>query len=103
MYDVASALPYEMYLPKLRMAMRIGGEYLVDRIDGRCWRRFADENGFDPGDTVGRVDELAARTPASLAKAAQAGEVRALDSDLPNRLIERITARVSRCRDALAR
>jgi serine/threonine-protein kinase HipA len=83
--------------------MRIGGEYRVDRIGGRCWHRFATENGLDPAATIARIDELAARTPASLAKAAQAAEVRALDSDLPTRLIERVTARVSRCRDALAR
>jgi serine/threonine-protein kinase HipA len=103
MYDVASALPYDdMYLPKLRMAMRIGGEYRIERISGRHWRRFATENGLDPDATVARIDELAARTPASLAKSAQAAAVQALGSDLPTRLIEQVAARVPRCRKALA-
>src|SRR5262249_3216057 len=102
MYDVASALPYDdMYLPKLRMAMRVGGEYRIERIGGRHWRRLAVENGLDPDTTVARIDELAPRTPASLAKAAQAAAVQALESELPARLIERIAARVTRCRKAL--
>ncbi len=102
MYDVASALPYDdMYLPKLRMAMRIGGEYRIERIGGRHWRRFAVENGLDPDTTLARIDELAARTPTSLAKAAQAAAVQALESELPARLIERVSARASRCRTAL--
>jgi serine/threonine-protein kinase HipA len=86
-----------------RCASRIGGEYRVEWIGGRCWRRFATENGLDPAATVARIDELAARTPASLAKAAQTAQARALESDLPTRLIERVTARVSQCREALAR
>jgi hypothetical protein len=52
-----------------------------------------------PAREVARIDELAARTPASLAKAAQTAQARAPESDLPTRLIERVTARVSRCRE----
>jgi serine/threonine-protein kinase HipA len=103
MYDVASALPYDdMYLPRLRMAMRIGGEYSVERISVRHWRRFAAANGLDTEATIARIDELAARIPACVAKSVQDGAVAALNSELPSRLVERITARASRCRKALA-
>jgi serine/threonine-protein kinase HipA len=102
MYDVASALPYDdMYLPKRRMAMRIGGEYRIERISGRHWRRFAIENRLDPDAIVARIDDLATRAPASLAKSAQDAAVQALGSELPARLIERVAARASRCREAL--
>jgi serine/threonine-protein kinase HipA len=102
MYDVASALPYDdMYLPRLRMAMRIGGEYRLEAISGRHWRRFAATNGLDRDETVARIDDLAVRIPAGLAKAAEAEAVQALDSDLPGRLVERIAARAARCRKVL--
>lgn len=102
-YDVASALPYDdMYLPKLRLAMRIGGEYRIERIVGRHWRRFAVTNDLDPDEVLRRVDQLAARVPEGFARAAQEEAVRALGSDLPAVLVERVTVRAARCRAALA-
>ncbi|HET8662530.1 MAG TPA: type II toxin-antitoxin system HipA family toxin [Micromonosporaceae bacterium] len=103
MYDVASALPYDdMYLPRLRMAMRIGGEYRIEAAVGRHWRRFAAGNSLDPDATIARIDDLAARVPANLARATGATEVRELGSDLPARLLDQVTARAARCRKALA-
>jgi serine/threonine-protein kinase HipA len=104
LYDVASALPYDdMYVPRLRMAMRMGGEDRVERIGGRHWRRFAEANRLDPDETVARVDALVARTPGCFAATAHDDEVRALGSALPARLAERIAAHAVRCRSALAR
>lgn len=103
LYDVASALPYdEMYLPRLRMAMRVGGDDRVDCIRGRHWRRFAIGNRLDPDETVARIDALAARAPDCFEKAAQDGAVQAFTSGLPARLVERVTAQALRCRDALS-
>jgi serine/threonine-protein kinase HipA len=104
LYDVASALPYDdMYLPRLRMAMRVGGEDRAERISARHWRRFAEANRLDPDETVTRVDALATRTPGCFADVARDDEVRALGSALPARLVERVAARAVRCRSALAR
>ena len=37
LYDIASALPYDdMYVPKLRLAMRVGGEYRVAARAAAC-------------------------------------------------------------------
>lgn len=103
LYDVASALPYDtLYLPRLRMAMRIGGEDRLDAISGRHWRRFAERNQLDPNATVARIDDLAARLPSSFLHAANNGGVEALESALPIRLAERIEVRARRCREALA-
>jgi serine/threonine-protein kinase HipA len=102
MYDVASALVYDdMYGPRLRMAMKIGGEYAMDAISGRHWRRFATANGLDPDELIQRIDSLAARTPDAFATAGRNQGVKALRSKLPPRLVERVAARVLDCRKRL--
>ncbi len=102
LYDIASALPYDdMYLPKLRMAMRIGGEYRLAWVNGRHWRRFAHELGFEPDALISRIDTLALRTPEGFATVAEADAVRALESELPTRLLDRVAERAAQCRDLL--
>jgi serine/threonine-protein kinase HipA len=103
LYDVASALPYDdLYLPRLVMAMRIGGEYRIEAVAGRHWRRFAAANAMEPDRVVERVAQLAGRLPDAFAAAAAAGPVETLESDLPPRLVDRVTARARRCAAALA-
>jgi serine/threonine-protein kinase HipA len=103
LYDIASALPYEdMYLPKLRMAMKIGGEYRLEAIRGRHWRRFAQDNGLDPDEVVARVASLADRAPDAFAGAAGDRAVRALRSRLPSRLVDLVSQRSAVCRQRLA-
>jgi serine/threonine-protein kinase HipA len=102
LYDVASSLPYDdMYLPRLRLAMRIGSEYRVDAINQRHWDAFADQNGLDAGRTKQRIDDLARGLPAAFREAAGSGPVRALGSDLPGRLVAAIEEHVKRCRAKL--
>lgn len=48
LYDVASALPYEEFdSQKLKLAMKIGGEYRVRDIGKRQWAKFAGELKMD--------------------------------------------------------
>jgi serine/threonine-protein kinase HipA len=102
LYDVASALPYDdMYVPRLRMAMKTGGEYGLDAVHGRHWRRFAQANRLDPDETVARIDDLAARTPDAFTASAKDKAVRALKSHLPARLTDRVAARAAQCRKKL--
>jgi serine/threonine-protein kinase HipA len=104
LYDVASALPYDdLYLPKLKMAMRIGSEYTIGRISGRHWAALATAVGADPDEVIGRVDSIAERAPDAFAEAASAGQVKALGSEMPARLVDRIAAHAKECRRALAR
>ena len=103
LYDVASSLPYDdMYLPRLRLAMKIGSQYRVEAITGRHWAAFAVRNALDPDRTVARVDELARRLPAAFRSAARDPAVVALGSGLPERLAAKIEEHVKRCRAALA-
>ena len=102
LYDIASALAYDdMYFPRLRMAMRIGGEYGVEAASGRHWRRFAQANHLDPGETIERIDDLVSRTPDAFATAAEDDAVKALQSELPGRLVNRIATRAAQCRAQL--
>jgi serine/threonine-protein kinase HipA len=92
-----------MFLPRLRMAMRIGGEYRVEGVGGRHWRRFAETNNLDPEETIARIGELASRTPDCFAEAARDDAVRALKSSMPSRLLKRLANRVRQCQRTLAR
>lgn len=104
LYDVASALPYDdLFLPKLTMAMRIGGEYRLTAISGRHWRRLAEANRLDTDAVVARIENLASRTPDALASVAAAEPIRRLGSDLPARLVERVAAHATACRAARQR
>ena len=103
LYDVASSLPYDdMYLPRLRLAMKVASEYRVEAITGRHWRTFATQNGLDPDRTVERIDELAARLPSAFRAAARADAVVALGSALPDRLAGAIEEHAGACRRRLA-
>jgi serine/threonine-protein kinase HipA len=102
LYDIASALVYDgMYLPRLKMAMKIGGEYGVERVAGRHWRRFAVANGLAVEPMLARLDHLAAAAPDAFASAAKTDTVDGLASTLPGRLVAAVTARAARCREAL--
>jgi serine/threonine-protein kinase HipA len=104
LYDIASALAYDdMYLPRLRMAMKIGGEYGVEATQGRHWRRFAESTGLDPDAVVARVGDLAERAPDAFVTAAKDRAVRALRSPLPGRLVDRVAVRAAVCQRGLKR
>jgi serine/threonine-protein kinase HipA len=102
LYDVASSLPYEdMYLPRLRLAMKIASEYRVEAITGRHWRAFATRNGLDPDRTIERIDDLAGRLPTAFREAANADAVVALRSALPDRLVAAVEKHAEECRRRL--
>jgi serine/threonine-protein kinase HipA len=101
-YDVASALAYDdMYLPRLRMAMKIGGEYGIEATGGRHWRRFAVASGLDPDELVVHIEALTERVPDAFTTVAKDGPVQGLKSRLPSRLVDRVAARAAECRKNL--
>jgi serine/threonine-protein kinase HipA len=96
LYDVASALPYGAHEKKLRLAMKIGGDYRVFPWHNP-WPKAAKDLGLDPERTIERVAELAARAPDALADAASTSEVVALERPLPSRLVDLVADRARRC------
>ncbi len=102
LYDLASSLAYpDMYLPRLRLAMKIGSEYRISAITGRHWRAFAVRNGLDAEAVLTRIDELAYRLPAAFREAGSADAVTALRSGLPDRLTANIKEHAEQCRQSL--
>jgi serine/threonine-protein kinase HipA len=96
MYDVASALPYGIHEKKLRLAMKIGGDYEVFP-HRNTWPAAAQDLGLSADKLIDRVRELAAAAPDCFADAAQAPAVAALGCDLPARLTDFVANRAARC------
>jgi len=90
-----------MYVPRLRMAMRIGGEYGVEAANGRHWRRFAQANFLDPDETIERIDGLASRTPDASATAAANKPSRPCRAGCRPASPTEITTRAAQCRKQL--
>jgi serine/threonine-protein kinase HipA len=100
LYDIASALPYGTHERKLRLAMKLGGDYRV-YPHHNPWPRTARGLGLDPTTLADRVRELAKLAPDAVAEAAATPEVRALNRPLPATLLDLVADRARRCRQLL--
>jgi serine/threonine-protein kinase HipA len=100
LYDMASALPYGTHERKLRLAMKLGGDYHVYPRHNP-WPSTARELGVDPTTLTDRVRELAEVAPDAFADATAAPEVVALDRPLPATLLDLVADRARRCRRLL--
>jgi serine/threonine-protein kinase HipA len=96
LYDIASALPYGDHEKKLRLAMKIGGDYHLNPYRNR-WPAAAQDLGVDADELGARVRELAAMAPDAFADAARDQDIALVGSDLPGRLTTLIAERVPRC------
>ena len=96
LYDVASALPYGTHERKLRLAMKVGGDYRV--VPARnTWPAAAKDLGLDPDALQDRILELGARAPEAFAEAANEPDVVALGRPMPVRLVDLVADRAARC------
>lgn len=96
LYDIASALPYGQHEKKLRMAMKIGGEYAVFPMRDP-WPKAAAELGMDAEALAARVRDMAGAAPDAFADAAASDDVRALERKGPAKLVDLIAQRAVRC------
>jgi serine/threonine-protein kinase HipA len=96
LYDIASALPYGDHEKKLRLAMKIGGDYQLNPHRNR-WPDAARDLGLPAAELVARARELAATAADAFADAAQAPDVLAQESELPARLTDLVAGRSKRC------
>jgi serine/threonine-protein kinase HipA len=101
-YDLASALPYPGMNPlRLRLAMKIGGEYGLRAIGRRHWERLAREISLEPEKLVTRVREAARSLPAWVADTRACVEAEGIRHPILGRLVETLTAWSAKCRVAL--
>ncbi len=96
LYDISSALPYAVHEKKLRLAMKIGGDYGI--YPGRnAWPGAAADLRLPPDEVVDRVRELASLAPDAFADAAKVADVRELRRPLSSNLVDLVADRAIRC------
>lgn len=100
LYDVASALPYGVHERRLKMAMKVGGDYDLFAVRRR-WARAAVEWGLDSDRLASRTAELARLAPGAFSQAASSPEVVALERPSVGRLLTAVARRVERLRPQL--
>lgn len=102
LYDIASILPYpKVQIQKVKMAMKIGGEYLLNRIGIRQWHKLANEVRVDEDELVQRLRTLAEEIPDHTSKLRKEVRKRGLAHPLIDRLADAITKRARACADLL--
>lgn len=89
LYDISSILPYPKSVDprKATMAMKIGGEYKLSRIDAFRWERFANENRLSPQDIKGSIVSMAERLPGAVSIVAQ----RVTDDGMSHPILDRLS------------
>ena len=97
LYDVASMLPYDVDLRRLKMATKIGGKYLLDEVHSRHWVRFATEVRLPPADVIDMGRTMAEMLPAAFAQTVDDARANGFDHPILQRMIEVLKARSEHC------
>ncbi|MBK3665092.1 hypothetical protein JJE66_28150 [Bradyrhizobium diazoefficiens] len=64
LYDIASILPYDhVDRRKVKLAMKVGGEYKLDQIGARHWQKFARVTRVDADELVASLVSMAEQIP----------------------------------------
>ncbi|UPK05709.1 type II toxin-antitoxin system HipA family toxin [Bradyrhizobium sp. 170] len=97
LYDVASILPYDdVDMRKIKLAMKVGGEYKLDLIGLRQWQKFARETRIDTDELIASLISMAEQIPDLVTDI----RARALEEGLDNAVIGRLAKALStRARD----
>jgi serine/threonine-protein kinase HipA len=97
LYDIASILPYDFDLQKIRSAMKIGGQHRICDIGLRQWRKLAVGLRLDAEALVTRISDLARALPDMLAEVCRRAETDGLHHPLIQRLTSKLRERAQRC------
>ncbi|UFW51166.1 MULTISPECIES: type II toxin-antitoxin system HipA family toxin [Bradyrhizobium] len=93
LYDIASILPYDHVDPrKVKLAMKVGGEYKLDQIGLRQWQKFSRETRADADVVTATLISMAGQIP-DLVNDIRA---RAQKEGLENAVIERLAAALTK-------
>ena len=97
-YDVLSYLPYaDANLNRVKLAMRIGREYLVRRIHRQSWSALAKQSRVSEGTVVENVLAVLEALPAAIDRTAERSIREGLDRGIIEPLQKRVQHRVVRC------
>jgi serine/threonine-protein kinase HipA len=102
LYDVASILPYDDYdFQKMKLAMKVGGEYKLSLVGLRQWQKFAREMRIDADALVERLAAMAERLPDEVNAARAGARSEGLDAPIIERLAKELIERADACRKSL--
>lgn len=96
LYDIASAFPYDTHERRLRLAMKVGGDYRLTPYRNP-WPAAARELNLDVDRALERVRPLVDAAPAAFADAASDPAVAQLGPPLSSRLVDLVAERAGRC------
>jgi serine/threonine-protein kinase HipA len=98
LYDLASILPYRTVdLSKVKLAMKIGGEYRLRNIGLRHWQRLATELRLDDAKLIDGLRAMAQAIPDQAATVLKQVEGDGLSHVTVTRLSNRLKARAASC------
>jgi len=101
-YDIISYLPYtDDSLHRVKLAMRIGSEYLVKRVNRRSWAALAKRSRLSEGFVIELVVRVIDMLPSAVDGAAARALEQGLDGSFVERLHERMHQRIGRCREMM--
>jgi serine/threonine-protein kinase HipA len=102
LYDVASILPYDDFdFQKIKLAMKIGGEYKLSQIGLHEWQKFAREMRIEADELVERLVTMARRLPDEVSAACDSATKEGLDAPIIEQLVKELTERAGVCRKSL--
>ena len=102
LYDIASILPYDdVDIQKIKLAMKIGGEYKLGLIGLRDWQKFARETRLDPDKVIAGLISMAEQLPDIVTDVRAQAQKDGLDNAIIGRLAEHLIARAMQCRRLL--
>lgn len=98
LYDVISILPYKHQPRKLKLTMKVGGEYLLWKINQVGWQKAAKEWEFTEDFVIEQIQRMASVLPeaAQIARE-EVIELMGTDSEILGRLTIEISQRARTC------
>ncbi len=97
LYDIVSRMPYDPWHPnELRLAMRIGGEYVLGRIHPRRWEALAVQIKRPATQVWQRVLRIAEALPTALCRTTEEVRAQGLEDPVIDRLVQRAATRAER-------
>ena len=102
LYDLASIFPYnQIDFQRVKLSMKLGGEYRFRNIQLRHWRKQAEELRVDADELVRRIDDMARQLAEHVPEIDRRMTEEGLTHPLIHRLAVRLTARAAACRKVL--
>jgi serine/threonine-protein kinase HipA len=104
LYDVASILPYDQFdSHRVKLAMKVGGEYKLNQIGLRHWLKFAREMRVDADQLIASLMKMAAQISDEVSAVRKRASAEGLRTPVIDRLSEKITARAKECQGLLGK